>query len=259
MAERENKVPHEVAATRLWMEREIIDRGFCPPLSRLSKRHTKPDKTINWESMGSAVVIDSYLHEDPTDIDLDDKITKKYIMNMWHSLTDTVPYTNLTILPQFSSNELFDKFVQKVLTQAKTVLMHDPAGQEMAELAYEKAKKETDLTFEDVSTLEGETRKEALANNVLDPIFAMQQLYGREITEEESVKFKSYRGPVQRERVIHRAPYYGILINNPYRAGDLTYSLNRPAVEKNNTRVILSMDIVNFNKRIDGYRDGTEV
>jgi hypothetical protein len=241
----ENPIPEgilpEIASIRAWIEQEVINRGTCPPLNVVAQK-CGGNNGVDWNRLSREVDIVSLFPL--SDVDLNRRATSEYLNFLNTTNQGTAPMTRIFVLPDFLTNDAYDFFIFSMKNNAKKWFITTKDGMETAREAVLKIAKARGIPG--TSVREILTRSDApveIANAIVDGFLMPTHFYGKNISRLDLTTFPVTRGPVERQQMLSRAPYYAFQLINPIRAANLSAHLNRQRLEEHNTEIALGVNM----------------
>lgn len=249
-------VENPVIAVQQWMEKEIIGRGFCPPLIRLARGYRNDEGNIDWANLSKEVVIDDFTHLNPDSNELLQTSGRVYTDFIYRSIEGTAPLTRVIIFPDFRDNPEFDSFLHDTKMIAFNVLTSTSEGRAFAKLAFTEIANVQKTPAHVVADVFRQGH-EWVAVQVIEGSFNTINFYGRRVTDEDVEGFPDTEGSVDRYKVLARAPYYIMQVANALRGSqsEIAPSLYTPHLRKRNTTIALGINLDEYEEIMRNFRE----
>lgn len=244
----------EVHAMQGWIESEVIKKGTCPPLVRLSRDFTDAAGVIDWLSLSDEVEFISFYNYAPRTDSITNAVSSAYAGYIVDATTGNAPLTSVIILPDFETNDDFSDFMSEAISATERNLLTMEGGEEVVKLAYQKTADAEGLSRSAKMFLRKRTNLASAAEQVVNTAFRPIYFYGQDLTQPELDAFPDNRGPVSRQRILSRAPHFGFQVVAPFGGDKYIGRLNSQRLFARNTRLAEATDPTTYGQAIDLFR-----
>lgn len=243
-----------IGSIQRWMEEEIIGKGICVPLVKAAQNYTV-DRKIDWTRFSEEVVIEDATHKSPDSEELLLDVSKIYLDFIHCVVASNAPLVRNVVLPDFSNNSDFDLFLKRVRENAFEELTSSEEGQDFALQAFLKLASKNHTPEDEVRAVcrKGPTS----VAQVIERSFNTINFYGRRVTDKDLSDLpgdRDPRNPVDRYKMLGRAPYYLMQVINPIRGYEPKVSLDAPAMRRRNTALAARTNLDEYEERMADYR-----
>ena len=249
----------EIVATQQWLEEFIIGKGICPPLAWYAKKNTFKDGTIDWSGFSRHLEINSYYNIKIADgRELTGKVSKDYLGFLDRARKGEAVSGAIYILPDFRSNRHYDEFMKRVKIESAERLSGTEDGTDLMEDALRQAQRIRGEDYSELILMAGgsESDRRFVASQFVEGLFNMVYFYGKRIERQQYKDFAATRGPVERQQVLSRAPYYLIQVVNALEDRSHMPAINRPRLYQKNTNMAVDTNLKQHDKRMSQIRKG---
>ncbi len=240
MAERTPTEP--ILSIQRWIEKDIIGQGICVPLVTLARDFKGEDGKIDWARFSTEIVIEDATDFVPNTKRLSTRAYNWFMTYVEATVDGTAPMATNLICPDFRTNSDFDLLYKKILEGAYNRFTLDQTGQEFAirallQLAARHRNNEPVIR----GLVSGDPISKA--HKLVKDGFLPSPFYGRRVQDVDVVGFPDDEGyPIERNKLLARAPFYLLQLTDPYKAYDLIANTNIDAMHRKNNRLAARTD-----------------
>jgi hypothetical protein len=248
-----NEQPRDnvVEIMQLAIQEFVIAENTCPPLTKLSRRYTRPDGKIDWQDMANAKAVVFERLTSPTNSD--DSLLLKELSNKYFEIYKQIsegsaPLTSLIIFPSsFRGNDRFDLIDRTARRNLAEMLINDrknSQGNNIIINILEKGSENSGQPKETFSQLitywrsNDLDKKYIVLQQIIDDFLGTVYFYGSTIRDRDLEGMQSDRGPVVRQKILSEMPFYTLQIVNTAHPliPDLMQRMDVRALRQENSR-----------------------
>lgn len=245
-----------VTVIQNWMEQEIIGKGLCPPLVKVAQEYRDSDGKLDWSRFSRVVVTQDLTHLDPSSQELLIAVATPYLRFIMDSMAGTIPLAHNFILPDFETNDDFLAFKKYSQSAVVDELMSTQKGQIFSRVSVRKVAEGFGFSDESIrNRLRQRGGTFRAAKYLVEDCFRGADFFGQELSDGDIVNFPDNRGPVERYKMLSRAPYYLLQLLNSPRTEALAAGLNRDRLHTRNTDIALGIDIDEYETVMQTLRE----
>lgn len=247
-------ISRDVQVVQKWLEEEVAGRGICPPLLKLLQRYTS-EAGIDWQAVSSEVDIETFKSQNPRNKQLVTTVAASYVRYIINCARENGPYTKVIILPDFKSNAEYDEFMLQVKFGAITILQSSQENILLMKSIYERVATARSADPQSIKRLiDNPALLLVLATQVVEGAFNPVYFYGKQIGVEDIQGFNGNRGPIERQKILARAPYYLLQVVNSLKSSELIGIMDRKKLHQHNTALALHDNVASHEEKMWGFR-----
>lgn len=246
----------EVERMQAWIEQEVIEKKTCPPLVKLAQRYKDEQNNLDWNRLATEVDLRSYRHLSTSRDLLLATVVNDYVQYIAKEIQGTSPMTQVFILPDFTSNDEFNTFMEDVKKTTFKRLRSTPEGIATAREAFAKAAEIQNIPQTQTLPLlnQGQRRQGVIVKELIEGPYNPIVFYGNALTDNDLNGFNTDRGPRERQKILSRAPYYSFQLVSAFRGLELSETLNTSKLYARNTQLVMGTSLPLFEARIHKLR-----